>query len=112
MPTAFKFTEAQLVDIQALFGAAKTKGDNAVGAYTPIYEYVYRTVTGATSDYLNDLDVAVSGGAGRDVLVGGDGDDILAGGQENDTLKGGAGNDTYRFKSGDGWDVITDSDSQ
>lgn len=61
------------------------------------------------------------GGAGDDTLSGGDGADHLEGNADNDELKGGTGNDvlkggegadTYKFNAGDGWDVITDSDSQ
>ena len=58
---------------------------------------------GGGSDWLD-------GGAGNDYLEGNAGDDILIGGKGNDTLIGGQGFDTYRFESGDGWDVIEDSD--
>ncbi len=46
-----------------------------------------------------------------DVLFGENGDDTLIGGEGNDTLDGGAGNDTYFFASGDGHDIINNTDS-
>ncbi len=51
------------------------------------------------------------GHGGDDVLYGGDGRDILVGGSGNDRLEGGAGFDTYRWYTGDGHDVIEDSDA-
>jgi Ca2+-binding RTX toxin-like protein len=46
-----------------------------------------------------------------DVLFGENGDDTLIGGKGNDILDGGAGNDTYFFASGDGHDIINNTDS-
>jgi Ca2+-binding RTX toxin-like protein len=46
------------------------------------------------------------GFAGDDTLRGHDGDDILVGGPGSDSLTGGEGSDTYRFRRGDGSDVI------
>ncbi|WP_039950092.1 calcium-binding protein [Wohlfahrtiimonas chitiniclastica] len=45
-------------------------------------------------------DDQITTGAGNDVLIGGKGDDRLV---------GGAGSDTYKFRKGDGKDVISDS---
>ncbi len=56
----------------------------------------------AASAGANSLD----GGEGNDRLDGGNGDDRLTGGEGNDTLEGGRGSDTYRYRSGDGNDVI------
>ncbi|WP_338847348.1 calcium-binding protein [Massilia sp. W12] len=63
---------------------------------------------------------SLTGGAGKDILTGlqGDdsikgnsGDDTLEGGGGTDQLDGGDGNDVYRFKLGDGQDVIVNSDT-
>ncbi|WP_240481673.1 putative Ig domain-containing protein [Dechloromonas denitrificans] len=45
-----------------------------------------------------------------DTLKAGQGDDFLIGGLGNDTLQGGSGLDSYIFSSGQGKDVIDDSD--
>lgn len=50
------------------------------------------------------------GGAGDDELIGGDGDDIVQGDTGNDRLAGGSGNDHYRFATGDGQDIVLDTD--
>ena len=59
------------------------------------------------------------GGLGDDILKGEDGNDALYGGRDNDTLEGGlhndwleggVGTDTYRYFTGDGIDVIQDTD--
>ena len=56
----------------------------------------------------NDLNNAITGGAGNDILIGGLGNDTLNGGLGNDTLDGGAGND--RMFGGAGDDIyIVDS---
>lgn len=88
-----------------------------------------RLMGGAGNDVLygESGDDALAGGAGDDVLVGGSGADRLDGGEGNDTLsgqgdntvyEGGVGNDslsgyyyrdTYRYKRGDGNDVIADA---
>lgn len=53
-------------------------------------------------------DDTLLGGDGFDVLHGGDGNDVLNGQVGNDTLTGGTGADVFKFKTGDGADVITD----
>ncbi len=50
----------------------------------------------------------LTGGSGRDELYGGEGDDTLDGGRDDDELFGGPGQDTFRFRRGDGDDVIED----
>ncbi|MBI3771999.1 MAG: putative Ig domain-containing protein, partial [Gammaproteobacteria bacterium] len=52
----------------------------------------------------------LNGGADTDHIYGGAGDDTLTGGAGSDILQGGAGNDTYVYNSGEGFDVIADSD--
>ncbi|MCF6323458.1 MAG: hypothetical protein L3J89_03895 [Gammaproteobacteria bacterium] len=55
----------------------------------------------------------LNGGGGTDRLYGGAGDDILIGGAGDnvaDVLEGGTGMDTYIFNSGDGSDLIRDTD--
>jgi len=52
------------------------------------------------------------GGTGDDWLIGGDGDDIFYGGADDDLLEGESGHDIYFFITGDGDDVIRDSDGE
>ncbi|MEO6564400.1 MAG: hypothetical protein ABIO63_00045 [Casimicrobiaceae bacterium] len=54
----------------------------------------------------------LDGGGGRDVLAGGSGDDVLAGGGGDDRLDGGIGRDVYEFDTGDGRDIVTDTDGR
>ena len=54
--------------------------------------------------------ISLTGKAGLDTLDGGADEDTLDGGTGEDWLYGGAGNDVYKLKSGDGADVISDSD--
>lgn len=51
----------------------------------------------------------LTGTAGDDVIAGTSVTDRITGGTGNDLLLGGAGDDHYRFNSGDGQDVIQDS---
>lgn len=48
------------------------------------------------------------GGGGRDDLEGGGGADLLNGGRGADELTGGGGRDVFQFRTGDGFDRITD----
>lgn len=48
------------------------------------------------------------GESGNDTLDGGAGADLITGGAGNDTIMGGAGADQFKFRQGDGIDVITD----
>jgi len=70
-----------------------------------------------SSNFVNNSDMLIDGGAGNDILwggignndiLGGTGDDILFGGIGSDTLTGGTGSDIYQFTSKDGNDIITD----
>ena len=65
---------------------------------------------GATDENLTGTAKAdyIYGGAGNDVINGNAGVDYLVGEAGDDTLTGGAGADIFRYKSGDGNDVITD----
>jgi Ca2+-binding RTX toxin-like protein len=74
---------------------------------------------GHGNDYLSGLsgnDLLISdfgddrlfGGSGRDRLRGGPGEDVLQGGKGNDRLWGGPAFDIFKFKIGDGSDVIMD----
>ncbi|HEY0488661.1 MAG TPA: VCBS domain-containing protein [Telluria sp.] len=54
--------------------------------------------------------IAYVTGAGSDKVSGTNGNDLFLGGTGNDTLRGGIGNDEYRYVSGDGNDIIEDSD--
>jgi len=57
----------------------------------------------------NDEIKGDSVGTGNDYLDGGSGDDTISGYAGNDTLIGGIGNDTYKYKIGDGNDIIKES---
>lgn len=59
----------------------------------------------ADNDYLD-------GEADSDILDGGIGNDTLVGGGGDDQLKGGVGKDRYEFSTGDGDDLVVDSDGQ
>lgn len=52
----------------------------------------------------------LAGGLGNDRVEGGGGDDTLDGGRGDDRLFGGTGYDTYAFASGDGDDLVVDTD--
>lgn len=52
----------------------------------------------------------LQGDSGASHLYGGGGNDILQGGEGDDYVEGGVGFDTYRLTSGDGHDVILDTD--
>ena len=67
---------------------------------------------GAGADYIEGQlgDDTLKGEDGGDILYGGQGNDTLDGGAGNDWLDGGLGNDTYLIKSGEGVDVIVDTD--
>lgn len=61
-------------------------------------------------DFANNGIVYVAG-PGDDTVIGTAQSDILIGGTgRRDVLRGGAGNDLYRYRAGDGHDVIEDSD--
>ncbi len=63
----------------------------------------HRFYGGAGADSLN-------GGGNSDYFEGGSGNDHLNGGKGNDTLIGGGDNDRYEFATGDGSDILIDSD--
>ncbi len=48
------------------------------------------------------------GESGADTLVGDGGDDLMTAGEGNDVITGGAGADQFKFRAGDGVDVVTD----
>ncbi|MBO0881281.1 MAG: hypothetical protein J2P17_13215, partial [Mycobacterium sp.] len=68
------------------------------------------TGTGSFAGTGNDLDNAITGGAGADTLNGGAGNDFLRGGAGNDILTGGVGNDTVVWSVGDGRDIVDGGD--
>ncbi len=53
----------------------------------------------------------VIGADGADTIDGGAGDDVILGGIGNDTITTGEGNDTIIYRTGDGQDTITDTDT-
>ncbi len=53
----------------------------------------------------------VIGATGSDIIDGGAGDDVLFGGEDNDTITTGIGNDTIIFRSGDGQDIVDETDT-
>ncbi|MCB1445230.1 MAG: hypothetical protein KDJ87_05345 [Rhizobiaceae bacterium] len=54
----------------------------------------------------NIHDDILRGNSGNNKLYGGDGSDVLEGGRGSDYLSGGRGADEFRFRKGDGRDVI------
>lgn len=71
----------------------------------------------AVQSHLNKLTLQGSPGddyqvtsEGDDEIYGNGGNDTLIGMTGNDVLSGGVGSDTYKFKAGDGNDVITEED--
>ncbi len=78
------------------------------------YEILQGTVHSSTRVYaFGDERADTLAGQGlEDHLYGGAGDDTLTGGQGNDRLEGGAGIDTYLLTTGDGNDIILDSDGK
>ncbi|GFM89601.1 hypothetical protein PSCICO_50000 [Pseudomonas cichorii] len=117
----FKYVGSELyvnsgeVPISIIFGGEE--GDDISGA-----EKADRLYGGAGADDIEggsgfdyiegglDND-SMRGGEGNDTIVGMSGDDSLSGGKGSDELLGGLGIDKYIFFSGDGSDVITDTDS-
>ncbi len=65
---------------------------------------------GAGNDNLSGGDNAdmLFGEGGNDTLDGQSGNDLITAGTGNDTIAGGAGADQFKFREGDGHDVITD----
>src|SRR6266496_2507548 len=55
---------------------------------------------------------SISANGGNDYLEGNLGDDTLSGDDGNDTLVGGQGTDSYLLMTGDGDDIVDDSDGQ
>lgn len=51
----------------------------------------------------------IDGKGGNDTLNGNNGDDLLVGGTGVDTMNGGIGNDLYRWTTGEGNDILNDS---
>ena len=64
---------------------------------------------GGESIYWDATQLNINAGDGHDSVYTGNYDDIIAGGKGNDTLDGGGGNDTYIFNSGDGLDLLFDT---
>lgn len=54
----------------------------------------------------------LEGNIGRNIIYGGLKSDIIDGKEGNDSLFGGAGNDEYRFVTGDGQDILYDTDEK
>ena len=84
----------------------RTRGDDATLVVGPESDAMNQVVFG------HDDGDTLDGGAAVDRLHGGRGDDVLDGSAGADYLEGGAGNDRYVFTSGDGVDVVDDTDGQ
>ncbi len=91
-------TTYTITDINAILDQAGALSDSLTGT--------------AGDDTLSgqDGDDTLSGLAGADTLDGGQHDDLLIGGLGADSLLGGAGGDTYQYASGDGSDIVNDTD--
>jgi len=96
--TLIESADAGIDTVQTSTLTAYTLGAN--------FEHLTYTGAGAFNASGNELNNAITTGAGADALTGGAGDDTLNGGAGNDTLRGGIGNDTYVVDAGT--DVITE----
>ncbi len=67
---------------------------------------------GAGNDVLigSDKNDLLLGQDGKDSIIGNAGDDVLGGGHGRDTTSGGDGQDSTRWQTGDGADVVSDSE--
>ncbi len=67
-------------------------------------------VGGVGDDFVNGRlgDDILFGDDGNDRMYGGWGDDLITAGAGNDTIGGGLGADSFKFREGDGTDIITD----
>ncbi|GAA5181126.1 hypothetical protein GCM10025771_27280 [Niveibacterium umoris] len=95
--------------IQDAFGSGKIETIALNGVVqTPVLAAPERWLGTQNADGLYGLDSAelIEGLAGNDELQGGGGNDTLVGGLGRDRLFGGDGDDTYRYKAGDGTDLI------
>ena len=72
-------------------------------------DYLEGGVDNDTIDGGSENDILL-GQQGTDILIGGAGNDQLNGGLGTDRLEGGQGTDTYFYWTGQGNDVIADSD--
>jgi Ca2+-binding RTX toxin-like protein len=73
-------------------------------------EFVLNGTAGADLILGEGGDDTINGFEGQDVIYGGTENDTLNGGLDSDWLFGGNGFDTYVYATGDGSDVISDSD--
>ncbi|HUW25977.1 MAG TPA: calcium-binding protein [Gallionella sp.] len=100
---------------------AKLNDNRTDGTINTLQDVRYRDLeTNATLNPINTelrrvtfggaADEGFSGSSGGDSLYGGDGADVLDGGAGNDYLEGGQGNDVYIWNTGDGSDIILDTD--
>lgn len=92
-------------EIAARVIALATPAGGGLAGYTEFANRI-RGAGGADSLFGGNLGDVLEGGAGNDALDGRAGQDTLDGGAGNDTLEGGADVDTYRFRAGDGIDLI------
>lgn len=70
----------------------------------------YRTGTGTGNVYGTGNDDSLLGGQTADNLYGYAGNDNVWGGRGDDVLAGGLGSDDYRYRLGDGHDIIVETD--
>ncbi|TDR82806.1 calcium-binding protein [Paludibacterium purpuratum] len=73
--------------------------------WTSRREILGKLVTQAATDGADNL-------TGSDGLIGAGPHDLMQGRRGNDTMAGGTGNDTYRYKRGDGSDIIIEKDGE
>jgi Ca2+-binding RTX toxin-like protein len=73
-------------------GTTIARDGNGIPITTYIQQFADYTVPASFLNH-HELDNALKGGSGRDILSGFGGNDTLSGGGENDSLKGNAGND-------------------
>jgi len=109
--TYWSSSSAVTVDLESGTGSAgHAAGDTLVSIEIVLGSEFWGDTLGAAShgsDLYGKADM-LFGEAGNDTLDGGEGDDLITAGEGNDTITGGAGGDQFKFRQGDGIDVITD----
>jgi Ca2+-binding RTX toxin-like protein len=83
--------------------------DGTTWNHQDITAMLSRTSDGDDTVMGADMDDVLHGMGGNDKVYGSYGNDTLEGGEGDDTLNGSVGSDTFRFRSGDGSDVIGDA---
>ena len=87
--------------------------DGSKYEYTSLESPMNQVLISDNDDWVQtwtEYNIYLNGMGGNDNITGGAGNDILIGEKGNDVLNGGKGDDIYRFRVGDGKDIITDKE--